>query len=143
MNLADSSAWFSFFLGDKNASFFAEAIENTSDLIVPSISITEVFKRLLREHNENIALEAVAHMEQATIIPLDSSLAINAAHYGVTHKLALADSIAYATAQQFNALLWTQNNRLQHLEGIRYHPQETWDIEKLQIFGKFSCIFAA
>ena len=64
MNIVDSSAWLSYFSGDTNADAFSEAIENISQLIVPSITLTEVFKCILRQCGENKALEAVAHMRQ-------------------------------------------------------------------------------
>lgn len=63
MNVVDSSAWLSYFAGDKNANRFAVAIEKTEDLLVPSITITEVFKNILRQRDEESALSAVAHME--------------------------------------------------------------------------------
>jgi toxin FitB len=74
MNVVDSSAWLSYFAGDANADVFAEPIEATNQLIVPSISLTEVFKSILRQCNENQALEAIAHMRQGRVIDLDSDL---------------------------------------------------------------------
>jgi len=43
MNVVDSSAWLSYFAGDANATAFSTPIENIEELIVPSITITEVF----------------------------------------------------------------------------------------------------
>lgn len=75
MNIVDSSAWLSYFSGDTNADAFSEVIENISQLIVPSITLTEVFKCILRQCGENKALEAVAHMRQGRVVDLDSDLA--------------------------------------------------------------------
>ncbi len=100
MNVVDSSAWLSYFAGDANAKVFSRPIENIDSLIVPSITITEVFKCILRQCGEGLALKAIAHMEQGKVIPLDGSLAIDAAQYGVDLKLPLADSIIYATTQK-------------------------------------------
>ncbi len=91
MNVVDSSAWLSYFAGDANAKIFATPIENIEKLIVPSITITEVFKFVLRQRSEDMALEVIAHMEQGEVVSLDSSLAIDAAKYGVDYKLPLAD----------------------------------------------------
>ncbi len=120
MNVVDSSAWLSFFAGDKNAAAFAKAIEHTETLLVPSITITEVFKTILRQRDEESALTAVAHMKQGRVIDLDAELAIDAAHYGVLHKLPLADSIIFATAQKYNATIWTQDNDFKDLSDVKF-----------------------
>ena len=123
MNVVDSSAWLSWFADDSNADHFAPAIEDAEHLLVPSISLTEVFKAVLRQRGETDALIAVAHMRQGRVIPLDDDLAIVAAHYGVTLKLPLADSIIYATARLHDARLWTQDADFQGLEGVAYFPK--------------------
>ena len=124
MNIVDSSAWLSYFAGDANAEVFSTPIENIDKLIVPSITITEVFKYILRQRGENMALEAIAHIQQGKVVSLDSSLAIDAAKYGIDYKLPLADSIIYATGQKFGALIWTQDVDFKPLEGVKYYPKE-------------------
>lgn len=120
MNVVDSSAWLSYFAGDGNAAVFAEPIEQLSQLLVPSIVITEVFKNVLRQCGEDAALAVVAHMEQGRVVPLDSALAMDAARLGVLHKLPLADSIIFATACRFEATVWTQDNDFENLSNVRY-----------------------
>ena len=117
--------WLSYFAGDANATEFSIPIENIEELIVPSITIIEVFKYILRQRGEDMALQAIAHMEQGNVISLDSSLAINAAKYGIDYKLPLADSIIYATGRKFNALIWTQDIDFKALEGVKYYPKIT------------------
>jgi toxin FitB len=107
LNIVDSSAWLSYFADDSNAEYFAEPIENTSDLLVPSITLAEVFKIILRQRDEDVALTAIAQMQQGQVIALDSRLSIDAAYYGTKHKLALADSIIYATAMKYDTIIWT------------------------------------
>ncbi len=124
MNVIDSSAWLSYFADDINAKIFSRPIEDIDKLIVPSITITEVFKCVLRQRGEDMALEAIAHMEQGKIVALDETLAIGAAQYGVEYKLPLADSIIYATAKKFDALIWTQDIDFKGLEGIRYYSKQ-------------------
>jgi predicted nucleic acid-binding protein len=124
MNVVDSSAWLSYFAGDANAEVFSTPIENIDELIVPSITLTEVFKSILRQRGEDMALEAIAHMEQGKVIPLDGALAIDAAQLGVDYKLPLADSIIYATARKLDALLWTQDSDFKSLEGVKYYPRK-------------------
>lgn len=122
MNVVDSSAWLSYFAGDKNADIFSEPIEAIEELLLPSITITEVFKCITRQRDEGAALQAVAHMEQGKVIPFDGLLAIDAAVYGLKHKLPLADSIIYATAAKFDAVLWTQDADFKKLTGVKYFP---------------------
>jgi len=124
MNIVDSSAWLSYFAGDANAEMFSIPIENIDKLIVPSITITEVFKYILRQRGENMALEAIAHIQQGKVVSLDSSLAIYAAKYGIDYRLPLADSIIYATGQKYGALIWTQDVDFKSLEGVKYYPKE-------------------
>lgn len=123
MNVIDSSAWLSYFAGDENSAFFSKAIEKLDGLIVPSITITEVFKHILRQTNEESALIAVAHMKQGQVVSLDSDLAISAASYGVMHKLPLADSIIYATAKKYDATVWTQDTDFEDLSNVKFRPK--------------------
>ncbi|MEM8500939.1 MAG: type II toxin-antitoxin system VapC family toxin [Pseudomonadota bacterium] len=123
MNVVDSSAWLSYFAGDANAARFAKPIENTEKLLVPSITLTEVFKSILRQRDEESAFLAVAHMEQGKIIPLDEVLAINAASFGVELKIPLADSIIYASAHKYDAIVWTQDADFKNLERVKFFPK--------------------
>ena len=124
MNVVDSSAWLSYFAGDKNSALFAKPIEAIDILLVPSITLTEVFKSILRQRSEESAFEAIAHMEQGNVISLDGELAINAAYFGVDLKLPLADSIIYATAQKYEAVVWTQDADFKDLEGVKFYPKD-------------------
>ena len=120
MNVVDSSAWLSYFAGDKNAGEFAAPIEDIGKLLVPSITLTEVFKCIMRQRDENAALQVIAHMEQGRVVTLDSALAIEAAVIGLKYKLPLADSIIYATANKFSAVLWTQDADFKTLPDVQY-----------------------
>jgi toxin FitB len=120
MNVVDSSAWLEYFADGPNAKYFAAAIENTKDLLVPSICILEVFKKILSEKGETAALEKAAHMHQGTIINLDSSVALSAAKLGFTLRLPLADSVVLAITRANNAILWTQDSDFDGMEGVRY-----------------------
>ena len=109
MNIVDSSGWLEYFANGPNADFFAPAIEDTEQLVVPSISIYEVFKRVLQQREESDAVRAVAVMEQGTVVDLTSSLALNAARLSLQHHLPLANSVILATARAHTATLWTQD----------------------------------
>ena len=124
MNVVDSSAWLSYLAGDNNAQNFAGAIEDIENLIVPSIILTEVFKVVCRQTDENKALIVIAHMQQGQVIVLDEELALSAARFGVNKKLPLADSVIYATACKFNAILWTQDADFKNLDKVNYFAKD-------------------
>lgn len=116
MNVVDSSGWLEYFADSPRADLFAEAIEDTAALVVPVVSLYEVFKKVWRDRGEHLALRCAAQMQQARVIPLDTALALKAA----TLELPLADSLIYATALQHGALLWTQDAHFEGLPGVRY-----------------------
>ena len=120
MNVVDSSGWIEYFANGHNANFFAPAVENTSELVVPSISIYEVFKKVLQESGEDYALQAIATMYQGLVVNLDATIALSAAKISVDLKLPMADSIILATAREHNATLWTQDSDFRDIEGIQY-----------------------
>lgn len=120
MNLVDSSGWLEYLAGGPNARFFAAAIENTKRLLVPTICILEVAKRVLQQRNESDMLEAVALMHQGVVVEADAELALAAARLGQEHKLALADSIILATARRHAATIWTQDADFEGMERVRY-----------------------
>lgn len=120
MNVVDSSGWLEYFADGAGADFFAPAIEKPAKLIVPTPVIYEVGKRLIQQVGEGAAFDAVAAMRQGTVVDLDADLALSAALLGVSHKLALADSIILATARAQGATLWTQDADFAGLEGVRY-----------------------
>ena len=124
MNIVDSSGWLEYFSNGANASAFAKLIEKPEELIVPSITIIEVFKRILQQRDEQSALQAAAHMNQGTGVELDSDLAISAAKLGYDLKLPLADSIILATAYQYQVVLWTQDEDFKSIKGVHFIPKK-------------------
>ncbi|MDP1696720.1 MAG: type II toxin-antitoxin system VapC family toxin [Xanthomonadaceae bacterium] len=120
MNVVDSSAWLEYFADGPNAKHFAKVIEDPEQLLVPSITLLEVFKRISQQRDQSSALQYVAVMRQSTIAELDATLALRAAVLGLRHKLPLADSIVYATAQAVGALVWTQDADFDGLAGVKF-----------------------
>jgi toxin FitB len=106
-----------------NADFFAPLIENPEHLVVPTISILEVFKHVLRERGEDAALQAAALMQQGRVVDLDAALGIRAAQLGLLHRLPLADSVILATAEANAATLWTQDRDFEGITGVRYRAR--------------------
>jgi len=120
MNVIDSSGWMEYFINGNNAGFFAPVIENTADVLVPTINLFEVFMRILMEKNRDDALEAIALMNECLVIDLDDSLALVAAELSYELKLPMADSIILATARMNAATLWTQDAHFKDIEGVKY-----------------------
>ena len=125
MNVVDSSGWLAYFADEPTADFFASAIEDTSQLIVPSISIYEVFKRILQQRSEEEALQAVVIMMQGKVIDLNGEIALESAKTSSKLKLPMADSMILTTAQMYNATLWTQDVDLKGIEGVQYIQKES------------------
>ena len=124
MNVVDSSGWIEYFTEGPNSSFFARAIENVDELIVPALAVYEVFKWVSRERGETQALKAIAHMQLGEVVDLDSKLAIYAASLSLQAKLPMADSIVYATARASEATLWTQDGDFEGLDDVEYIPKK-------------------
>lgn len=124
MNLVDSSGWLEYFADTVNAPNYAPAIENTSDLIISTINIYEVFKKVLQQKDENTALQAIALMQQALVIDLDSRIALVAAEFSFKHKIPMADSIIYSTAMLFDAVVWTQDKDFIDFPNVKYFDKK-------------------
>jgi predicted nucleic acid-binding protein len=120
MNVVDSSGWLEYFAEGPNADFFAPAIEARKELIVPVITIYEVFKRVLHQKGEDDALYAIARMLQGKVIDLDTTLALQAAKISVDLGLPMADSIILATARAHQAVVWTQDEHFKDMEDVQY-----------------------
>lgn len=120
MNVVDSSGWLEYLADGPNASFFAPAIERSADLLVPTLSIFEVFKRVLGQRDESQALQSIALMHQGQVIDLTASLALDAARLSRSARLPMADSIMLATARAHGATLWTQDSDFEGLPDVRF-----------------------
>ena len=125
MNVVDSSGWLEYFADGPNAEKFAPPIQSTRDLVVPTLSIYEVFKRVLQQRGDTVALRAVALMQQGQVADLTTAIALNAAKLSVESRLPMADSVMLATAREYRATLWTQDADFEDMEGIKYFPKKT------------------
>jgi len=120
VNVVDSSGWLEYFADGPNAVFFAPAIEATRELLVPTLGLYEVFKRVLQQRGTEQALQAVALMQQGRVVDLTVPLALSAATTSLERRLPMADSIMLATARLHSATLWTQDSDFQSIEGVKY-----------------------
>ena len=120
MNVVDSSAWLEYFADGPNAAFFAPAIEQTAKLLVPTICLYEVFKRVLQQRGEGPALQAIALMQQGAVVDLDGPIALTAARISSELKLPMADSLVLATARHHQAAVWTQDADFEGLPDVQF-----------------------
>jgi predicted nucleic acid-binding protein len=120
MNVVDSSGWLEYFGKGSNGEFFAPAIRASDELVVPTISIYEVYKRIVLRRDEEEALSAVGWMSVGQVADLTHDIALIAADLSVAHQLPMADSIILATARANNATLWTQDAHFKDLPDVRY-----------------------
>jgi predicted nucleic acid-binding protein len=120
MNVVDSSGWLEYFANGPNADFFASAVERTPELLVPTLSLYEVFKRVHQQRGEGDALQAVAVMAQGAVVDLDMDVALSAAKLTLDLNLPMADSVMLATAQRHGAVFWTQDAHFVGIQGVQY-----------------------
>ncbi len=120
MNVVDSSAWLEYFADGPNAGEFARPIEDTARLVVPTVTLYEVYKRVLQQRSEAEALQAIAVMQQGRLVGLDAGLAVEAAKLSCTLGLPMADSLILAAARSCGATLWTQDGYFEGLPGVEY-----------------------
>jgi predicted nucleic acid-binding protein len=125
LNIVDSSAWIEFFVDGPNARVFEEPIRDTAALLVPSITVFEVYRHVLRSTGREGALAAAAAMRHGKTVELDEALAMEAAEISSAHGLPLADSIIYASAVLHSATLWTQDADFEGLDGVEYRPKSS------------------
>ena len=124
MNIVDSSGWLAYFADEPNAKHFLAPLNDSASLVVPTVTIYEVFKVVLRESGENDALQAAAAMQKGTVVALTVPLAIAASKVSIENALPMADSLILATAQEFKAILWTQDSDLKNINNVKYFPKK-------------------
>jgi predicted nucleic acid-binding protein len=123
LNVVDSSGWIEFLVEGPNAGFFESPLNDVEKLVVPSISVLEVYRYVLREEGRGKALSVAASMRQGRVVDLDEGLAIEAAELGTSLGLPLADSVIYASALASEAKLWTQDSHFEGLDHVEYKPK--------------------
>jgi predicted nucleic acid-binding protein len=124
MNIVDSSGWLAYFADEPNAKHFLTPLNDTASLVVPTVTIYEIFKVVLRESSENDALQAAVAMRKGTVVDLTASLAIAASKLSLEHNLPMADSIILATAKEFDATIWTQDSDFKNIDDVKYFPKK-------------------
>ena len=120
MNLVDSSGWLEYFIGGENSDFFASAIEDKENLMISSINLYEVLKKLLQTNDIKKALVYLTSMKAATQINVDEEIAYKAVLLSNEFKLPMADSLLYATAKVHNATFYTQDQNFENIADVKF-----------------------
>lgn len=120
MKVVDSSGWLEFFTDGPLAAPYAEHLADLGQILTPSIVLYEVYKKIKRERGEENALIAVAQIEKTSVVPLTTSIALTAADLSLEHRLAMADSLIYATAILHDVTVITSDPDFKGLPGVIY-----------------------
>jgi len=120
MNLVDSSGWLEYFTDGKNAEFFSSAIEDIDNLLVSTINLYEVYKKVLIEKDEEAAIQAIALMQQGRIVDVNIPISLTAAKLSYDLKIPMADSLILSTARLNDAILWTQDSDFEKIPDVKF-----------------------
>lgn len=120
MNVVDSCGWIEYFTDGPNARFFAAPLDDVDKLLIPAITVFEVYKYVLTRLGEEAAQAAVSQMGHGMMLDLDARGAIAAAIVSDTEGLAMADAIVLSEARRVGATLWTQDADFEGMDGVRY-----------------------
>jgi predicted nucleic acid-binding protein len=120
VNIVDTSGWLEYFADSPQAKHFAAVIEDIEQLMVPSIVLYEVFKKISLAFDENKAFQAVAHLKQGKVMVVDEAVALYAGKVGIEKKLPMADALIYATAILHHATVYTQDAHFEGLPQVKY-----------------------
>ena len=120
MNVVDASGWLEYFSDGPDAAFVAQVLQETESLIVPTVTILEVFGSVCRSHGEGAALQAAAAMQQGTVLPLDTPSSLEAGRLAVTHGVSTTAGVVLAAAEKHRAVVWTLDESLRQVPGVRY-----------------------
>jgi predicted nucleic acid-binding protein len=121
--VVDSSGWIEFFTDGALADQYATKLRNLSVVVLPVITLYEVYKRLKRDLSEDDAIVAVSAMQRAHVVPITSEIALTAADLSLEHKLAMADALILATARLHRAELVTSDVDFEAVPGVTYWPK--------------------
>ena len=130
MNVVDSCGWLEYFGNGTNVDFFAPAIENVQQLIVPHLVVYEVSKRLRQLYGDDGEARGIVFLEKGRFIGGEMELMRQAAMSSKTYQLAMADAIIWQTAQTHQAKLYTQDIDLKGLPGVVFKAKPTVVLQK-------------
>jgi predicted nucleic acid-binding protein len=118
MIVIDSCGWIEYLGKGPKSAVYKKLFAKPSEIIVPTIVLFEVYKKVLREFGEKTALVVVSSMKNMTVAPLDEPTALLAADLSIAHSLPMADAVVYATAKTSGAKVATSDQHFKDLDGV-------------------------
>ena len=117
--VVDSTGWVEYLGDGPKAQAFAPYLESSESLLLPTIVVYEVYKKLRRERSDTLAQHFLssAFGFQERVVGVDIALAELAARISVETKLAMADAMIYAAAKLNGATLITSDA---HFSGLDF-----------------------
>jgi toxin FitB len=118
--LIDSSGWVEYLGNGPKSDRFAIYFESQAILLLPSIVVYEVYKKILRERDSRLAMEFLsqAYGFGDRLIPLTLELAVKASATSLDTGLPMADAIIYTTSKYHEAQLVTSDSHFADLPRV-------------------------
>jgi predicted nucleic acid-binding protein len=125
MILVDTCGWIEWLTEGALADSFAPYMKDPAELLLPTSVQHESYKWVKRESDESTAYDTIALADNSLIVPLNTEIALLAADLTLSHKLAFADAVIYASARKNHAELITCDNHFEGLSGVTYFPKKS------------------
>lgn len=106
----DSSVWIEILNQGPLVNECTQALKSSDRIIVPTLVLFEVYKKITASRSEDQALSAIAFLSQYEVADMTREVALAAADLSLQRSLAMADSIVLAHAHQCGATLVTLDN---------------------------------
>jgi toxin FitB len=116
----DSYGWIERFTNGPKATQYNQIIESTEpkNIVTSIVVLYEVYKKIKRLKGEEEALLATAALSQTTIVPIDQTIALEAADYSIENNLHFSDALVYATSRHWKVKLYTSDSDLGALKSV-------------------------
>jgi toxin FitB len=118
--IVDSTGWVEYLADGPKADAFADYLEKRESLLLPTIVVYEVYKKLRQERSDSLAQNflSTAFGFQERIVALDITMVELAARISIETKLAMADAMIYAAAKLNGAILVTSAAHFSGLDSV-------------------------
>ena len=124
MILVDTCGWIEWLTEGALADSFASYMQDPAELLVPTTVQYKLYKWVKRESDENTAFDTIALADDSLVVPLSTDIALVAADLSLSHKLAFADAVIYASARKYNVELVTSDDHFEGLPGVTYFAKK-------------------
>lgn len=117
--LLDSSVWIEILASGPLHKVCRRELTSSPGVVVPTLVIFEVYRKIASALSEDQALSAVAYLNRWSVVPMDQEVALTAADLSIEHRLGMADSIVLAHSIREHARLVTLDNDFAGIPGVK------------------------